>query len=665
MGTGRRRGVRAAAALAAVALLVGGLAACSPHRPTPDAEAAALASALAGGDFTQVALVAGAPDPAAIAAARTAAFTGLGAVAPQVSVASVTVDAQDDTKATAGLHWVWDLGTAQPWTYDVTAPLQLVDGDGGQVWQAQWRTSLLAPDLVGGEVLSTQRVAAGRGAVLAGSGDPIVVPRPVWHIGIDKTHVDAAGQDAAARALATALGMDPAGYAAAVAAAGPQAFVEAITVRQDDPAYDVATLRTIAGVNAVAGQLPLAPTRLFARPILGQVGPATKEIVDGSGGAIVSGDVTGLSGLQRQYDQQLRGTPGLTVVATDGPVTRRLFHVDPVPGVPLQTTLDVSLQNAAEKILAPVAGDAALVAIRPSTGEVLVAASGPNGDGLSTATVGQYAPGSTFKVAGALALLRAGLTPDSTVPCPPTIAVDGYPFSNVPDYPSAHLGTIALRTAFAHSCNTAFVGQAATVSQDALLAAARSLGLDPAPALGFPAFLGTVPTDSSGTDHAASMIGQGRVLASPLGMATMTASVAAGHTVTPALVKPAAAGAAPAGGAAPPPGPAPGATATSTSSATEPAPPAQPLTQAEADTLRSLMRTVVTDGTATLLTGVPAPDVEAKTGTAQFQTAQGLANHAWLIAIHGDLAVAAFVETGDFGATTAGPLVDAFLTAAG
>ena len=656
MGTTRRRRARTrAAALVAIALLVGGVTACSPHRPTPEAEAVALASALASGDFTVVALAAGAPDPAALATARTAAFAGLGDVTPQVSVATAVVDTQDDTKATADLHWVWDLGTAQAWTYDVTTQLDLVDGDGGPVWKAQWRPSLLAPDLSDGEVLSTQRVAAERGAVLAGNGDPIVVARPVWHVGVDKTHVDATGQDASARALATALGMDPDAYAAKVAAAGPKAFVEAITVRQDDPAYDVGTLRQIPGVNAVDGMLPLAPTRLFARPILGQVGQATKEIVDGSGGAVVAGDLTGLSGLQRQYDEQLRGTPGLTVVGTAGPVTRQLFHADPVAGAPLQTTLDVPLQAAAEAILAPVAGNAALVAIRPSTGEVLAAASGPNGDGLSTATLGQYAPGSTFKVAGALALLRAGLTPDSTVPCPTKVTVDGYEFDNVPDYPSAELGDIPLRTAFAHSCNTAFVGQAATVSQDDLLAAARSLGLDPAPSLGFPAFLATVPTDSTGTDHAASMIGQGRVIASPLGMATVAASVAAGHTVTPALVK-----LAPSSGASDEtPAPA------SSSSATEPATPAQPLTQAEADTLRALMRAVVTDGTATLLQDVPAPDVEAKTGTAQFQTDQGLANHAWLIAIHGDLAVAAFVETGDFGATTAGPLIDQFLKTAG
>lgn len=647
------RGIRTVtAAVAAVAVLAMGVTACAPKRPTPDAEAAALAAALASGDFTHAALVAGAPDAAALAAARTAAFTGLGARTPTVTVTSVAVDQADGTQATAGLRWRWDLGAAAPWTYDVSAQLKLVDGAGGHVWRAQWRPSLLAPDLVDGETLSLQREAATRGTVLAGDGTPIVEPRPVWHVGVDKTHVtDAAGQATAAHALAAALHLDPAAYAAAVAAAGPKAFVEAITIRQNDPGYDVAALRAIPGVNAVADQLPLAPTRQFARAILGQVGQATKEIVDASGGAIVAGDLTGTSGLERQYDEQLRGTPGLSVIATHGPTKRQLFHVDPVAGTPLQTTLDIALQEKAEQILAPVPGNAALVAIRPSTGAVLVAANGPNGDGLSTATVGQYAPGSTFKVASALALLRAGATPTSTLTCPTSVTVDGYRFTNVPGYPTGAMGTIPLTTAFAHSCNTAFVGQAATVSQDALIAAARSLGLDPAPSLGFPAFLASVPADSTGTDHAASLIGQGRVTASPLGMATVAASVAAGHTVTPVLVKP-----------VPTAGPTAGVTGAPSAAAT---PPPAPLTQAEADTLRQLMRGVVTYGTATLLKDVPAPEVEAKTGTAEFQTSSGLANHAWLIAIHGDLAVAGFVEVGDFGATTTGPLVDAFLKAAG
>ena len=57
----------------------------------------------------------------------------------------------------------------------------------------------------------------------------------------------------------------------------------------------------------------LAPSRTFARSILGTVGEATKEIVDDSDGAVVAGDQVGLSGLQKRYDTTLRGTPGVQV----------------------------------------------------------------------------------------------------------------------------------------------------------------------------------------------------------------------------------------------------------------------------------------------------------------------------------------------------------------
>jgi len=300
------------------------------------------------------------------------------------------------------------------------------------------------------------------------------------------------------------------------------------------------------------------------------------------------------------------------------------------------TTLDPRFQDAAESVLEPVGPASAIVAIRASTGEVLAAASGPGGEGYSTATLGTYAPGSSFKVVGSLALLRAGLTPDSPVECPASITVDGRVFNNFPDYPSGSLGTIGLRTAVAQSCNTAFIGSGDLVSQQALVDAAATLGLGVEQQLGFPAFLGSVPVDSTGTDHAASMIGQGRIQVSPLAMATVAASVAGGRTVVPWLVD-----------SAPP----------------EAVAPATPLTAAEADALRALMRGVVTDGGAGFLQDVPGPEVLAKTGTAQTGAGADLHNHAWMIAVQGDLAVAVFVENGEYGSTTAGPLLEQFLTA--
>ncbi len=253
---------------------------------------------------------------------------------------------------------------------------------------------------------------------------------------------------------------------------------------------------------------------------------------------MAAGDLAGLSGLVRQYDVRLRGTPGLVVVATAAgtDARRELFSTAPVAGEPLHTTLDVGLQTEADALLAGVGPASAIVALRPSTGDVLAVASGPGGGGLSTATLGQYAPGSTFKVVSALALLRSGATADTEVPCTPTITVDGREFSNFPGYPAGALGTVPLRTAFANSCNTAFISQRDAASAQALVDAAGSLGWDAGGTSGSRRSSARCRPTPPGTDHAASMIGQGRMLASPLGMATVAASVAAGHTVVPRMV---------------------------------------------------------------------------------------------------------------------------------
>ncbi|MGY4644119.1 penicillin-binding transpeptidase domain-containing protein [Cellulomonas sp. URHB0016] len=654
---GSRRRLVAVGAVGA--LVAAGLAACSSQPPGPEEAAKALASALSSGSFTAVEFADGSGDAAAAAAARTEAYEALAPLEPKVTMESAKRPKDDPDTATATLAFRWDIDdTDDDWTYTTTAHLAR-DTKDEKVWRVAWAPALLAPDLVTGEKLVTTRVSAERGNVLgAGGGAVLVEPRQVWRIGVDKTHTDAAGQDAAARGLAAALELDVEAYAAKVAAAGPKAFVEAITVREGDPSYDVPALTALPGVGAVADELPLAPTRGFARPILGTVGPATAEIVDKSGGAIAAGDLAGLSGLQRQFDAQLRGSPGVTVsaVSADGAVKRELFVKESVPGTPLVTTLDPTLQQTAEDILAGVGPASAIVALRPSTGDVLAAASGPGGEGMSTATLGQFAPGSTFKVASALALLRGGMTADSTVTCPATTSVDGRSFTNFPGYPTAKLGDVPLQTAFANSCNTAFIGARDAADQNALIDAAGSLGLVPDADLGFPAFLGAVPADSDGTDHAASMIGQGRILASPLGMATVAASVAAGHTVTPHLVTPAEDVT-----ATPSPTGDPGDSASPTVTPR----PTVPLTTAEAQTLQSLMRSVVTEGGAAFLQDVPGPEVAAKTGTAQFGEDGNLQNHVWMIATHGDLAVAVFVDVGDYGSTTAGPLLEQFLTAAG
>lgn len=615
------------------------LAACSStDEEGPETAAAALAAALSTHTLDGVPLA----DPAA-----TAGFAELveplAAYDVDVSVGEVS---RDDEGATAELHWAWSVEGGQ-WDYDTTAGL--VEGEEG--WTVDWQPSALAPGLTGDERLEVSRRTAERAEVLGAGGQVIVTDRPVGRYGLDKTLIDAEDVGEQAELVAEALGVDPQSFRERAEAMGPRAFVEAIVLRTEDVDGSVSPdFAEIPGARVVEDTSPLAPSRVFAREVLGRVGPATAEVVEASEGRVRPGDEVGLSGLQARYDDQLRGTPTVEISAvTPGDCAgedvcdderRSLVELPGEPPQPLRLTLDPEVQTRAEGIL-HAEGDAdapasAIVVVRPSTGEVLAAANGPGNEGLNAATAGQYAPGSTFKVVTSLALLRAGLTPDDVLSCPETITVDGRSFKNYDDYPASALGDVSFRTAIAHSCNTALIGSRDLLDEDDLAQAAAALGLGGDEDLGFPAYLGQVPAPEGETEEAAALIGQGRVLASPLAMATVAASVQAGHTVVPHLVVDRTASAA----------------------------PSQPLTEEEAEQLRDLMRAVVTDGSAPFLADVPGEPVAAKTGTAEYGTPDddgAHETHAWMIGVQGDLAVAVFVETGVSGAQTAGPVLEEFL----
>jgi cell division protein FtsI/penicillin-binding protein 2 len=314
--------------------------------------------------------------------------------------------------------------------------------------------------------------------------------------------------------------------------------------------------------------------------------------------------------------------------------------VKPVAGRPLRVTLDERLQQVAERELGAIGPASALVALRPSTGQVLVAANGPGTNGYDLATYGQAAPGSTFKMVSSLALLRSGLTPGSVVPCTPSVTVDGKRFENYSDYPASAVGRISLRTAIANSCNTAVISQRGRLHPGDLAGAAATLGFGVDHEAGFPAYFGAVPTPGSSTEAAADMIGQGGVLASPMAMATVIGSVQAGKTVVPRLVE--------------------GVDGLDLAVPKQ----AAPLTGREDGQLKSLLRAVVTSGSGRGLLDLPGPPAIAKTGTAEFERHGRTLTHAWMVGAQGDLAVAVFVDVGSSGSGTAGPILEAFLRAA-
>lgn len=646
--------------------------ACDDGRGGAEAAAKQLASAVAGLDLRPVAF--DGRDSSVANDQLKQVFKALEPAKPSVEAGELKLDG--DT-ASFPLSYSWKIDSGE-WKYTVSAGLR----KSADKWLTVWSPGMLVPDLVEGEILSKSTQSPQRADILGAQDAQLVTYRPVVNVGIDKPQLGTAAAADSATKLAKLVGIDPAAYAQQVEASGPEAFVPAITLRDTNSrTVTDAQIEAIPGGRAIPDKLPLAPTRNFARAILGTVGEASAEQIEKSDGALTAGDVTGTGGLQQQYDEQLRGTAGLAIRVQRADLTREeiqaaptdprrtVFEIKATAGTPLKTTLDPKLQQLAEDTLADIKPASAIVALRPSTGAVLAAASGPGSNGYNTAMLGQYAPGSTFKVVDSLAMLRNGFTPDSTVECTPTLTVDGRKFKNAEGYPADSLGSVTLRDAFAHSCNTAFISVREKVSQAQLESAATSLGVAvEAPKLGADAFLGSVPGEAEGTEHAAAMIGQGRVLMSPLSAAIMAGSVAKGAPVSPVLVlnPDATPGASPAASGAAGTQPAEGASPSSTVTAEAPAKNAQtPVTKAEAASLADMMRAVVTSGHAGFLADVPGEPVGAKTGTAEFGDAKPPKTHAWIIAVHGDLAVAVFVEDGGLGATTSGPLLKKFLTAAG
>ncbi len=338
--------------------------------------------------------------------------------------------------------------------------MSLERGDSDE-WQVLWEHQVVEPSLNANSVLDVTPIQAARGDITGADGLKLVTDRPVFRLGIDRGQVPAGQAGSSAAALARLVDIDVAPYVKQVEAAGDAAFVEAITYRKDDvPAGVVRDYDAIKGALAVSDEVPLAPTREFAAPILGTVGEVTAEMIDADPERYETGDVAGLSGLQARYDEQLQGTAGVVVnaVGSDGK-EREVVRMGGKPGEGLELTLDERLQSEAEAVLSDVSPVSALVAIRPSDGAILAAANGPGNNGQNVATFGQYAPGSTFKSVSSLALLRRGVTPDTPVECPVTIDVDGRDFENYDDYPAGGTGRIPFRTALANSCNTAFIDE--------------------------------------------------------------------------------------------------------------------------------------------------------------------------------------------------------------
>lgn len=313
---------------------------------------------------------------------------------------------------------------------------------------------------------------------------------------------------------------------------------------------------------------------------VGEVGP--KDIEEDS--YYRSGDYIGKLGVERSYETMLRGEKGMEILLRDvrgrikGRYQNGKFDVAPIPGRNLTMSIDIELQALGERLMKGKLGS--IVAIEPSTGEVLCMVSSPTYDPrimtgrqrgksqkmlandphkplLNRGIMGQYPPGSTFKTSQALTFLQEGIiTPASAYPCS-----HGFHFKGLKVGCHAHGSPLPLVPAIATSCNGYFcwglyymfgnrqkyktVGDAMTRWKDHMVSMGfgYKLGIDlPGEKRGMipnaPFYDKVYRNRWSGLTVISISIGQGEVNLTPLQIANLGATIAnRGYYIVPHVVK--------------------------------------------------------------------------------------------------------------------------------
>lgn len=221
-------------------------------------------------------------------------------------------------------------------------------------------------------------------------------------------------------------------------------------------------------------------THSCAAHILGDVGEVDSTDINNSTNYYQPRDYAGKSGLEKIYDDNLRGTRGYKYVFIDkfnkeqGSFNEGKSDSLPSQGQNLETTLDIKLQMYGELLLQNKIGS--IVAIEPATGEVLALVSSPNFDPnllcgsergknyimlakdplkplFNRAVMAQYPPGSTFKpITAAIAMQEQAISPDFSYFCNTLFSIPGYTLHCSHNHPSAQ----NVQQGMQHSCNPYF-----------------------------------------------------------------------------------------------------------------------------------------------------------------------------------------------------------------
>jgi cell division protein FtsI/penicillin-binding protein 2 len=578
--------LRRTAGVLAAALLALPLAGCGlfgDSEPLPEDVADGYLGAFAKGDSGAAADLTDSPE-----SAKALLSELRGELDPEAVSAQLGKVETSDTSAKASFDVAWDFGHDRRWEYEGRIELRNLDG----AWKVHWSTTVVHPELAEQQSIAVQNEQPELAPVLDRDGDLLMSPDRVVSVLFEPAK---AGGASSANAVAGSLATVLAGYDGSIT----QKSVLAGAKKSGDQPYQVIALRSTDYERVKPRIYDLPGVRFTAAP---RLLPADKRLAP-----------TLLPGIRKLVEDDLIGKSGWRVITTDesGAEIAELYSKAAEPAEAARVTLSVKTQNAAQAALAAERNASMLVAIQPSTGELLAVAQNPAADKQgAVALTGRYPPGSTFKIVTAIAGIEAGKAqPNARVGCPGTITIDG---RVVPNNDKFDKGVIPLHSAFAFSCNTTFAELATKLDPSALTDTALRLGLGVDFVMrGATTVTGSVPPASDVVERAEDGFGQGKVVASPFGMALVASTVASGTMPTPTLLA-----------------------GSSTESDVEDPEPLDPKILAS---MRSMMQEV-TQRTPAL---APYPDTRGKTGTAQF--GDGKHAHGWYVGFRGDLAFAVLI----------------------
>ena len=575
---------RVAVVLATI-LVASGVAACTPRPDSPVPVAERFFAALATGDTSTAAQLS--DDPVAARDALNTAWAGLQAshLDAQVLGSHYTDDTGDVT-----YRYTWQLPKQRTWSYD--GQLKMVRNEGR--WEVRWTATGLHPRLGENQTLTLRADPPRRAAVNETGGTEVLVPGYLYRYQLDASR---AGLDLmrTSRKVVEALHPfddelnDPQQLAEQASASVTP--LDLITLRRADSDRVSAAIGELRGV-VITPQAELLPTDDNFAPAL-------------------------ISGVKKAVVGELDGEAGWRVVSINqnGVDVAVLHESAPAPAPSITISLDRLVQQAAQHAVNARSEKAMMVVLKPSTGDILAVAQNAAADADGpVATTGLYPPGSTFKMSTAGAAIERDMAgPSTLLGCPGRVDIG---HRTIPNYGGFDLGMVSMARAFANSCNTTFAELASRMPPRALTQTAARYGLGVDYVVdGVTTVTGLAPATVDLTERTEDGFGQGKILASPFGMALVAATVAAGKTPVPRLIQ-------------------------GRSTEVNAAAGDMQITAPMLDGLRQMMRLVVTDGTARDI--ADCGPVFGKTGEAEF--AGG--SHSWFAGYRGDLAFAALIVGG-------------------